>query len=211
MIHGSKHVLALVLCLAALAGYVDALGFISMGGFFASFMSGNSTRLGVLLVSNHGQAALLPAGLIVLFVAGVVLGSLVAHVSKWPRIKTILILVTTLLLMAALLQEFTGHLPAMIFIVMAMGAINTLFERDGEVSVAVTYMTGTLVRMGQRIAAALTGGPRFGWVRYALIWGALVVGACAGTAVYAVIGLSGIWVAVIGSSILMMASYRLAL
>ena len=33
--------------LAALAGYVDAVGFIASGGLFVSFMSGNSTRLGI--------------------------------------------------------------------------------------------------------------------------------------------------------------------
>ncbi|WP_164153920.1 DUF1275 family protein, partial [Stenotrophomonas maltophilia] len=37
----------IAICLAALAGFVDALAFTSLGGFFASFMSGNSTRLGV--------------------------------------------------------------------------------------------------------------------------------------------------------------------
>jgi uncharacterized membrane protein YoaK (UPF0700 family) len=39
--------------LSALAGYVDAIGFIKLGGFFVSFMSGNSTRLGVGLA--HGS------------------------------------------------------------------------------------------------------------------------------------------------------------
>ena len=39
------------ICLAALAGFVDALAYISLGGFFASFMSGNTTRLGVGLAT----------------------------------------------------------------------------------------------------------------------------------------------------------------
>jgi len=33
--------------LAAIAGYVDAIAFVDLGGFFVSFMSGNSTRLAV--------------------------------------------------------------------------------------------------------------------------------------------------------------------
>lgn len=39
--------------LSALAGYVDAVGFMTLGGFFVSFMSGNSTRLGVGLSSGE--------------------------------------------------------------------------------------------------------------------------------------------------------------
>ena len=35
--------------LAALAGCVDAIGFLSANGYFVSFMSGNTTRLGVAL------------------------------------------------------------------------------------------------------------------------------------------------------------------
>lgn len=42
-----KRAQALAIRLSALAGYVDAIGFIQPGGFFVSFMSGNSTRLGV--------------------------------------------------------------------------------------------------------------------------------------------------------------------
>ena len=55
--------------LTALSGYVDAMGFIALGGYFVSFMSGNSTRLGVGLESAWSKAAL-PAMLIGLFVAG---------------------------------------------------------------------------------------------------------------------------------------------
>ncbi|RSY01673.1 DUF1275 domain-containing protein, partial [Sphingomonas koreensis] len=33
--------------LAAMAGFVDAVGFLSADGYFVSFMSGNTTRLGV--------------------------------------------------------------------------------------------------------------------------------------------------------------------
>jgi len=42
----------LAACLSCLAGYVDAIGFIKTGGFFVSFMSGNSTRVGVGLAAG---------------------------------------------------------------------------------------------------------------------------------------------------------------
>ena len=32
--------------MSTLAGYVDAIGFLHLGGLFVSFMSGNSTRMG---------------------------------------------------------------------------------------------------------------------------------------------------------------------
>jgi len=49
--------------LSALAGFVDATGFIGLGGFFVSFMSGNTTRLAVGLAQGTAAAAT-AAGLI---------------------------------------------------------------------------------------------------------------------------------------------------
>lgn len=44
--------------LAALAGYLDAVGFIASGGFFVSFMTGNSTRAGVGMIDRTGDAGI---------------------------------------------------------------------------------------------------------------------------------------------------------
>jgi uncharacterized membrane protein YoaK (UPF0700 family) len=37
--------ITLACALSALASYVDGIGFLHLGGLFASFMSGNSTRM----------------------------------------------------------------------------------------------------------------------------------------------------------------------
>ena len=58
------------LVLTAMAGWVDAIGFLRLGGFYPSFMSGNTTQLGVALSNGNWQAAMLPALLIGLFVTG---------------------------------------------------------------------------------------------------------------------------------------------
>ena len=49
----SRRNIALACALSALAGYVDGIGFLHLGGLFVSFMSGNSTRLGVSLAEGH--------------------------------------------------------------------------------------------------------------------------------------------------------------
>src|SRR4051812_4213802 len=86
--------------LSALAGYVDAIGFIELGGFFVSFMSGNSTRLAVELVGDRGRAALAGA-LVGCFVLGVMAGSLAGHFGKAHRRPAVLVLVALLLAGAA--------------------------------------------------------------------------------------------------------------
>ncbi len=69
----------IAICLAALAGFVDALAFTSLGGFFASFMSGNSTRLGVGLGAGLPGDAAVAGGLVMSFVSGVIIASVVTR------------------------------------------------------------------------------------------------------------------------------------
>ena len=40
---------AMAVALSLLAGFVDALGFMHLGGYFVSFMSGNSTQMAAVL------------------------------------------------------------------------------------------------------------------------------------------------------------------
>lgn len=181
-------------CFAALAGYVDALGFLYLGGFFVSFMSGNSTRLAVGL-STHLSDAATAAGLIGSFVVGVMLGSLCGRVIQRSRHSALIYLIAVMLSVAALFAMFGANLAAAAVLAMAMGAENALFERDGEVQIGLTYMTGTLAKFGQHLLSALMGGDRLGWLPYLLLWIGRVTGAILGALSYRLVGHSAIWVA----------------
>src|ERR1700760_2800781 len=103
----SRRNLALACALSALAGYVDGIGYLHLGGLFVSFMSGNSTRLGVTLAEGHWQHALDALELIGLVVAGAAAGSLVV-LSRIAHRQPLILLVEALLLMAAALAYAYG-------------------------------------------------------------------------------------------------------
>jgi uncharacterized membrane protein YoaK (UPF0700 family) len=193
--------------LAALAGFVDATGFIHLDGYFVSFMSGNSTRLAVGLASWSDEAAL-AGGLIASFVAGVVLGSLVGGWAGGHSRAAVLGLVAGLLAIAAGCGAAGASTLAAVAMALAMGAENAVFERVSEVRIGLTYMTGTLVRVGQRLAAALRGGPTFGWLPDLVFWAGLVGGAVAGAAAYPMFGLGNLWLAAGVSAMLGVAAWR---
>lgn len=202
MMRYQRREIALAACFSALAGYVDALGFITLGGFFVSFMTGNTTRLGIELAGGQAGGIALAGGIIALFVCGVVTGSLVGHAAGRQRAPAVLATVTVLLALAALMETSGETMPAVGLLAVAMGTENAVFQRDGEVTIGLTYMTGTLVKMGQRIAAACFGGDRLGWLPYALLWTGLALGACAGAAIYPLLGLHALWIAAGVSAIL---------
>lgn len=178
--------------MAFLAGFVDALGFLHLGGYFISFMSGNSTRLAVG-IADRLPDAVIPMALIALFVGGVVLGTVLKVRLIWLGGNHLAIGIAALLALAALLDLLDFGRVAVFLTPVAMGAMNTIFQRDGEVSVGLTYMTGTLVKLGQRLGAALTGGERWAWYPYFLLWLGLMTGAVAGALCYPSMGLQALW------------------
>jgi uncharacterized membrane protein YoaK (UPF0700 family) len=77
--------------------------------------------------------------------------------------------------------------------VMAMGAENSVFLRNGEVGVSLTYMTGTLVKLGQALAGAVKGGDRHAYKAYLTLWAGLSVGAVLGALTFGRLGLAALW------------------
>jgi uncharacterized membrane protein YoaK (UPF0700 family) len=197
---------ALAICLSALAGYIDAIGFLKAGGFFVSFMSGNSTRLAVGLATGTPSAAI-AIGLICAFLAGVIVGTILAERAEgWAR--PILFLVAGLLAIAAAAESF-GLAGISIYVAAAaMGAENATFARGGEVQIGLTYMTGTLVRIGQRLGLALLGRGGAGFLPFLCLWLGLVAGAIIGVFSYQAAGLLGLLPAALFALILALAVPR---
>ena len=191
-----------------MAGFVDAVGFLMTGGFFVSFMSGNSTRLAVGLAEGAPYAALALA-LIGAFVAGVVLGSLVGRRAGPRRAPAVLILVASVLALAAVLAGGPFAFAGLLLLAFAMGAENTVFAQDGEVRVGLTYMTGALVKLGKGITTALTGGDRLAWAPYLLLWLGLVLGAAFGALAFTTFGAAALWIAAAAMASLAAAAFGL--
>jgi len=181
---------------SAVAGFVDVVGFLMTGGFFVSFMSGNSTRLGVGLAGGN-WTAVVAGGLILTFVLGVVVGASVGRLARASKEPAILAVVTGLLTVSLAAHWLDLGVLAAIPLALAMGAQNTVFAENGEVRVGLTYMTGTLVKLGKRITVALWGGERFGWVPFLLLWLGLLAGAVLGAAGFALFGANALIAAIV--------------
>jgi len=192
MLDSRRNVL-LACALSALAGYVDGIGFLHLGGLFVSFMSGNSTRMGVSLAEGRWPEAMSALGLIALFVAGAAGGSLIMQ-RRDPSVQSLLLMAEGALLVAAtpcyLMQVPFGAVAA---IVLAMSLENAAFQIKSSGGLGLTYVTGALVKVGQGLAIAVTGGPRLGWLLNLLLWAALVAGSVLGAWAYLQAGLTVVW------------------
>jgi len=175
--------------LTALAGWVDAIGFLRLGGLYPSFMSGNTTQLGIAVAHVDLVSAFFPAILVALFVAGALVGAAVTELAtRWGLV--VCFCLEALLLAAALTlsaQEQEAAL-ALAPLPAAMGLQNATAGRLTKAGLGITFVTGSLVRLGQGCASALRGGPAFEWLLPALTWLAMMAGATGGGATYATLG-----------------------
>ncbi|WP_174293519.1 YoaK family protein [Gordonia hirsuta] len=186
--------MTLAVVLSSAAGYLDAVGFVVLGGFFVSFMSGNTTELATGSGMGDWSAAGTAASIIGLFFAGTVLGALLVRVRDG---RTTVLAATSILVAITALLDVTvaERWPVAVLLPLAMGVLNATFLVAGEASIGLTYMTGALVKAGQRLVDAFFGGPKLLWLRHLSLWAALLVGGVIGTVILRRFGLAtALWV-----------------
>lgn len=178
---------AIALC----AGYVDAIGFVGFGGTFVSFMSGNSTRVGASAAPPFALAGVTLA-VIAAFVAGVAAGQALGGTGDRQRRMRVLLFVAVLLAGAAASARVVDPVVALLLAAAAMGATNTVFSA-APLPVGLTYMTGTLVRLGESLGERARGRPAAPLSPYLLHWLALVLGAALGAWAFLRLQLDALW------------------
>ncbi|WP_072802675.1 YoaK family protein [Rhodococcoides yunnanense] len=173
--------------LAGLAGLVGAAAFTKTAGYFVTFMTGNTERGAVGFFRGENAMAGAAILLVLTFVVGVVVASLCRrHLwSDHPHGATVL--TTAALAIASAVDVLMSGWSApqvqfvpILFISFAMGALNTSFVKNGEVSIPLSYVTGTLVKMGQGIERHISGGSAKDWLEYFLLYAAFTAGAVIG-------------------------------
>ncbi len=181
--------------LTLIAGYVDGYGYITYSTYL-SFMSGNTTQTGYKMGEGKLTAAIPPLIAILFFVLGAFIGTLLAHSGSRRSRRLVLLFAASLLALIVGLLE-VGSIPSNLQIAalcMGMGAMNTLLGRVGAEQVNLTYVSGTLSKIGRHLALALKHAPlpdaQEAWDTHrrragilAFIWSAFFLGALlAGTA-----------------------------
>jgi uncharacterized membrane protein YoaK (UPF0700 family) len=192
--------------LAGLAGVLGATAFTHSAGYFVTFMTGNAQRAALGYFRGDVVLSVTAALLLLCFVAGVVIASVcrrhfwVAH----PHGPTML---TTFSLLAATVvdvldegweENLLDFAPIML-VAFAIGALNTSFVKDGEVSVPLSYVTGTLVKMGQGIERHIAGGTAADWLGYFLLFASFSLGAVLGGCISLIV--NGTWMLVVATGV----------
>jgi len=186
-----RHRAPFAILLTAVAGFLDAVGYIELQHLYVSFMSGNSTHLGMSLAAAHWRDAFDASVIIGTFVLGALGGTLIADASQ--RFVTMVVLNTELglLLLAAALTIGDYDRIALILVALTMGMQNTLRQVVSGADLGKTFITGVLFAIGQSMARWFRSRTPFVQVRSNILsWTAFIVGAVLGALTLTAFGLA---------------------
>jgi len=147
---------AQAICLALIAGYLDGYGLLVLRTY-VSFMSGKTTFTRLKIGQGHFDAALPSAIAVASFLSGSFLGNLVTQSRLRHCQRIIFGLITVFLATIAGLDH--RHDPwntplEIAMLSMAMGMLNPALSKIRAEAVSLTFVTGTLNRIGGHLASA---------------------------------------------------------
>ena len=159
-VHSEERIAAV---LAMVAGYVDAYGYLTYNTYL-SFMSGNTTQAGIRTEAGNLASALPMLLAILFFIIGVAAGTLIVqsrtHQSRRMGLGLVAVLFVSVIAVTELrrLISVAIGLPIVV-LTFAMGILNTSLSHVGAESVSLTFVTGTLTKIGNHLALAFARVP----------------------------------------------------
>jgi uncharacterized membrane protein YoaK (UPF0700 family) len=180
----------LLLALTFIAGWVDAIAYVSLGRVFTGNMTGNLVLLGINAGDDQIVAAIRSIVAVASFALGALLGGVITRgrrsASTWPRQVTLALLAEVVLLLAFTFGWLaTGNRadPPVGDVLVALGAaamgLQSAAARRVAVSgISTTAVTSTLTSLMTELAALSASADRYRWAR---VLAAIVLGAWFGS------------------------------
>jgi len=138
--------------LAGIAGYVDAICFLRLGGAFAANMTGNLVEVGLAAAQGQWGEAAWCVSLLLAFFLGVLAARLILRTHQSPRLS--LLIEAAIIVAAASGLLGIAAVPAL---AVAMAMQNEAVTH-GIVGVNVGFITGEIQRLGERLVAETVPG-----------------------------------------------------
>jgi uncharacterized membrane protein YoaK (UPF0700 family) len=182
------------IALGAVAGFVDAVGFIVLFGLFTANQSGNAARLGVDIGEGDLPAALTRGVPVLVFLVGVTVAVAFADARREQSradlapllmveagfVLSFMVAGTKLRDDGALTAQSTAFYVLAAILVLAMALQNAALRRVAGVAVHTTFVTGMLTNLAEDLAALRHDPPARA---RALVHGGVVVAYVTGAAV----------------------------
>lgn len=131
------------------------------------------------------------------FLVGVVVAALERRANPGQPDATTLVHFLTFAGLSVIVSELGAPRAVCgVLLALSLGGLNVMFSGNEHGAFGPTYLNGAVVRLGLGVAVAVGGGGHNMWRRNLLLSAGIGVGAVAGAAVYAMVGMRSLWVVV---------------
>lgn len=147
--------------LAAIAGFVDAVGYLTLSHIYTANMSGNSVAIGIQLASQNWPEMLRRLWPVVVFVAGMLFCRILVEIGARQKFRYI-VSVTTLCEIGLILPVFlqnSRHPAQTLYVALlaiAMGVQNAALKHVQSATVHTGFVTGVLLNSMVQLTKYLT-------------------------------------------------------
>jgi uncharacterized membrane protein YoaK (UPF0700 family) len=146
----------LVATLCMIAGAVDVIAYILFGKIFIANMTGNTVLFAASVVLHDWSEAALRIGVVVTFVAGIIIAETVLRrlTTRRERQRRLITLAIefSVLSWLALTPHLDIRIALLLVLAFSMGMQNNAFQRIGLNKVNTAFITGDLENLGEAIA-----------------------------------------------------------
>jgi uncharacterized membrane protein YoaK (UPF0700 family) len=148
-----------VVALAAVAGYVEVIGFMDVGGIYPGIMTGNTVQLGLTFARTQWARFGIIGFAVALFFLGGIISSLIKRHLRRPPVE--LLLMAVILLAASLVRL---HAPVRIpvelpLLALAMAMQGETIANFGGVSLQTIVVTNNMVKFSDALVGRYFPGP----------------------------------------------------
>lgn len=155
---------AVATLLTCIAGFVDAVGFLTFARVYTANMSGNSVALGIALNQQQWATCLLRFWPILLYVIGLIFGRTLIEIGarhQTRRIASVAFGCEIVLLALVALSGQAAHIPrgsawqyiGVALLSCAMGIQNSALTKFSSLTLHSGFVTGTLLKFTEQLVA----------------------------------------------------------
>ncbi len=185
--------LALSVVLAAITGYVDAVGFASLLAVFPANQSGNMVFLGMAIGGHGPTPGWRTTASIVCFgigaAVGFVAGRRIGNRYRGPVLlgSEMLVLLMVVIIAGPIVVDhptrgFAGF-SVVALTSLAMGVQTEAIRHVAGVAVTTTYESGALVRVGEMVSAPFRQGREARYAKHLVVLGTVIISYVGGAAI----------------------------
>jgi len=154
--------IALAITLTAVAGYVDAVGYLVLAHVFTANMSGNTVAVGQAMVTGDWSLFVRRGSVIPLFVVGALISRITIDAARRRSIRSVeaFLFLGEAALLAAFWIAGSAGAPFVVLIGLAglaMGMQNATITKFGALNVRTTHVTGTVSEFAEKFAEVILG------------------------------------------------------